>query len=1549
MTTYFGSVVTVGNTILNQNLSVQGAYVILGGNTGPLVNQGSNIGTVAAPFSVVYTTSANVPSITLSTVTGTIGINTTNDGLTGVKVSGNTWTSNALTTPSIYASNANVLTLNTLVLSQRARFVGTDSSANATVTGNVLVSNALSAPVILTTNANVLVLNTAVLSQRSMLGTDVSANLTVAGNIWAANTLSAPVVKVTGANVLVLNTSQISNTALVIGNIVSTATLSLNGNLWATTSIASNLLAPTTSANTPVLNTTNMRTFTGIGVTGSGATLNVLGNVWASNTLGALWALPSTSMNTVTLNVSSFSNATYQTGVGVVAVPVTPSNVFSNVQGFARVTRAVSNLVLDTSVTAASYVNLGTSSPARIDPTTNDIFIEAWIYVPGNLGTNQYNVYSVSNTTATNDDLLLSFTKTGASFSWAGSVAAQASATISQGTWTHIAGLFQTNPGSRTSVWVNGGSRGAGTTSTLFYSSSNPTLLGASRGGLYGSTDKFYIADLRICYGATLTRPTSFTPDPAPFSAAAPSYIGGTLNYVMSLWHLAANPTLIVTGNVWTSNSLEAPTGRFTNVYATSTGIDTPRIFSPTTGDILGIGQTPVTGGAKLQVTGNLWASNALQTGTLVASVNTTTFNVLSVFGSTAGRVGIGTSTNLGGNLHVQNNVWVSNALSAPNVLATTSANTAVLNTYTISNIVGVGTAPVATGAALQVTGNIWASNGYVGNIIVSGTSVLNTVPNVNSFYGTGNVAIGMAPTQAQLSVAGNVWASNAITAPSIILTSPAVSNITTMNTPSIYQQTAYRIGINTSTNLGGNVHVLGNVYTSNTYVGSILVTGGIANTLVNVSTMSNLVGVNAPASTSATVNIAGNIYVSNSFTGNVFVPTLNVLTNTNFITSASTSLVGVQTATNLGANLHVFGNVYASNGLESPFIGTSMNTLANVRFLMATDLNGIGVGATNGLGASLAVNGNLYVSNSYSDGLVVTSGLINAVANVATIYATTSNGVTISSTSNIGAALGVSGNLYVSNSYSGNFIVTSDQLNTFFNVYSFVGRSSAGVGIATAPSNANLGVFGNVWASNAYQGNIVLTSPSLLNVTTLNVTSILGTAGGKVGFNTTTGGSTVQIQAGNIYASNAYSGNIIATTSANVTTLNVAYVYSNITTGGSRFNVNGNLYASNAISALNVTVTTIQATYDEDVTRRGLHTLPTTSNASTITAWMSATANASMEPGPSYWTSTAVPVFSNLGTGPTTSLSYKGSLLMPDGRVLFVPYSSGGVIGFYNPKTNEYSEVTPNGDSINGGLQYSGSVLLPNGNVVFIPSSSSNIGQYNPVENIFSNILSGLTGFSYQSSSLLGTGNIIFASSATSSAIEYDPDAGTLSTTLLNGGSQILLPSGNVYTVGTTTGTQSWNPYTRTRTIISGQINFISGTSHKACLSLDGNVVFVPSASTANAVVVTPVTVSPVWSNIVASVSISSSFSAGVTLPTGNIICVPQRAINVGMIDPVNMTYSNIAGVGGTTTTDKYYGGTLLPSGQVIFCPWQGNVGILNTFTPAPREMCLSPYFNRS
>jgi hypothetical protein len=170
-----------------------------------------------------------------------------------------------------------------------------------------------------------------------------------------------------------------------------------------------------------------------------------------------------------------------------------------------------------------------------------------------------------------------------------------------------------------------------------------------------------------------------------------------------------------------------------------------------------------------------------------------------------------------------------------------------------------------------------------------------------------------------------------------------------------------------------------------------------------------------------------------------------------------------------------------------------------------------------------------------------------------------------------------------------------------------------------------------------------------------------------------------------------------------------------------------------------------------------------------------------------------------------------------------------------------------------------------------------------------------------------------------------------------------LLMPSGNVmFSVQGSSNITQFEPVTLVRSNISIGSDGYAGL----VLAPNGNVVAVPNAS--NVLVINPtVGTSSNIGPITAYENTSSFFQGGVLLPSGNVIFVPGTSSNVGMFDPVALTYSNSTPTG--TSNVAFSGGTLIPNGHVVFAPaGSTNVCVLYTMTPASTEICLSPYFNK-
>ena len=411
------------------------------------------------------------------------------------------------------------------------------------------------------------------------------------------------------------------------------------------------------------------------------------------------------------------------------------------------------------------------------------------------------------------------------------------------------------------------------------------------------------------------------------------------------------------------------------------------------------------------------------------------------------------------------------------------------------------------------------------------------------------------------------------------------------------------------------------------------------------------------------------------------------------------------------------------------------------------------GVSLPNAGGANLYVQGNVFASNALSATNVFVTGVLNTPT-INLIGSIFSSNVGIGTATPQGASIYVQGNSFVSNSVSTtNVFITNSLTFGTINTASFSPSSlTIGVGV---PQGSTTFVQGNVFVSNSLTATNVYISGSLtaatINTTTLTVTSNMGIG------TATPQGASIYVQ-GNSYVSNSLtSTNVYVSGSLNVATINTVTIIftSNVgignTPGSTNLYVQGNVYISGTLAASNIISSNLIYTV-EDLTLRSPHLVPNTTNGPIIQAWISATCNASSQPQKSWWGTSLNPDFSNIIQ---IQNGYKGGLLLPDGRVLFVPaYATSPA--FYQSKTSTFSTVPATG--LTSGT-FANGVLLPSGNVIFCPQTS-NVGLFNPLSSEFSNSVS-LPGGSY-CGVLSPTGNVIFTPTGVpSNIIHYNHTTG--------------------------------------------------------------------------------------------------------------------------------------------------------------------------------------------
>jgi streptogramin lyase len=305
----------------------------------------------------------------------------------------------------------------------------------------------------------------------------------------------------------------------------------------------------------------------------------------------------------------------------------------------------------------------------------------------------------------------------------------------------------------------------------------------------------------------------------------------------------------------------------------------------------------------------------------------------------------------------------------------------------------------------------------------------------------------------------------------------------------------------------------------------------------------------------------------------------------------------------------------------------------------------------------------------------------------------------------------------------------------------------------------------------------------------------------------------------------------------------------------------------------------------------------------------------------------------------------YSGGVLLPDGRVVFVPYNAT-TIGIFNPNTNTYSTIA----GAPGNYAYVGGVLLPDGRVVFVPYDATTIGIFNPITNIYSTIAGAPGNAAYSGGVLLPDGRVLFVPLNATTIGFFNPSTNTYSTIAGAPGNSayaggVLLPDGRVVFVpynATTIGI--FNPNTNTYSTIAGAPG--GGAYYGGVLLPDGRVLFVPRATTY-------IGIFNSLTNTYSSIAGANGCSGGVLLPDGRVVFVPAvyTISSIGFFNPSTNTYSIIA-TGTLPGSLQYFGGVLVPDGRVLFVPSSiDTIGILTPTQlarPPPLELCYHPCFNK-
>ena len=573
----------------------------------------------------------------------------------------------------------------------------------------------------------------------------------------------------------------------------------------------------------------------------------------------------------------------------------------------------------------------------------------------------------------------------------------------------------------------------------------------------------------------------------------------------------SATPTakLQVTGNIYASNAITTK-----NVFATGLYGDTGLL-------------------SNLVVSSNLYVANTFQVDNAFFA-NTTTvdmnFNTLTITYINTSNIVVSNLIASVGNIYMYGNVYVSNSLTSDNIFATRYyGDGGLLSNISSSSI----KQPFAN---LAVSNSVTTTNVFAANVNVTDTfgvlgSMTANAANATFFFDT--FTIPYINTQ-YLNVASNVTITGNLSVPS--------ANITTLNVNYLTVNSAVVYGTNTL-----NVYGVSNLttVTGTSFIGTHYGPLAGSNTVsASTQTLNGTAG-------QTTLNVTGNVYASNAVT------TTNVL---------ATNVTGTNVIGTLYGPLAGSNTVSASTVTGTSFIGTHYGPLAGSNTVSASTqtLNGT-AGQT-----TLNVTGNVYVSNALATTNVLATGNVsvgdlltvgglagytslNVTGNVyASNAVTTTNvlatSISVGDTMTIAGAAGKTSLDVTGNVYASNAVTTTNVLATSISV----GDTMT---IAGAAGKTSLDVTGNVYASNAVTTTNVLAT----NVTGTNVIGTLyGPLAGSntVSASTVTGTSFIGTHYGPLAGSN--------TVSASTQTLNG-------TAGQTTLNVTGNVYASNAVTTTNV------------------------------------------------------------------------------------------------------------------------------------------------------------------------------------------------------------------------------------------------------------------------------------------------------------------------------------------------------------------------------------------
>lgn len=850
-------------------------------------------------------------------------------------------------------------------------------------------------------------------------------------------------------------------------------------------------------------------------------------------------------------------------------------------------------------------------------------------------------------------------------------------------------------------------------------------------------------------------------------------------------------------------------------------------------------------------------------------------------------------------------------------------------NVQTTGNVIALVTLATRSNA---YTNLISAANIYAGTYIgtVTGQSVSTQMSlTALSTMTVGTNTIGNVLTSGTVSVTGQVTGnivggSNTISAPAQtgifnqstgdVLASTGVTTLQYIANTLIGSMTAYANDITTSGDITTGLGYIGGLrgdilgsgqYITNEYVGRLTSTVPISASQVtgSVSANSLVAGSNnlSGASISSQGGIIGEIrsYTNAISTGTLTASQVFVGTMT-FTGGVTTS--GNVTATTLiggftGLNVITSGTLTSSGGnLYGRLVGANVTTLSDS--LIANAVTGTIVTYANIIPASIVTSPN------------ITAGSMN----------TFTNSITVSR---------------VSGSFVGPVTTTGIDIFSSGSVIAknFVGIIDAGSNsiVTGGVVNTQEGLSGSI---NTFANNIQ--TQGLITGTFLGKYNGLGPIVSNAAI-TVTGRSNLFTLAstGTIFVEGTISGNYTGSIQT--------YGNSIVSTGG----LSGSIVFARITAYQNSIVNDGGLSYGKDMLKSNYGNVASYANIGPIQTSISHYYSNVFTRQP-WWSTTSSPSVSYVYTQGQTGFS--SSVLMPDGRVVFVPSTSRN-IGIFDTKTSLYSNLVPTGLTASAsGWGWNSGVLLPNSNIAFIPGSNNYIGIYNPYLNTISLGPLIVTSDAFRGGVLLPNGNVVCIPYNTFSFTEFDPSqpskiirssgiGGPGNSPYLYSGT--LLPNGNVI-CAPYSGNFVLYDYRRASPAISTDLVDVFFQKHAGSVLLPtGNVLCVPTLSGYPLAQVSP---AGVYSNTVSTVTGNGSYQNACLLGHGKVLFGPGNGTNIGVYDIYSDTLATIP-------IESGYGAPIaLPDGRAILPPTTSlyGVAVVTGVTQLNEHLSTSSYFNK-